>query len=125
MAAQEGLGRQADEQLARPLALTCPECGGALREITNGELLRYRCHVGHAYDARLLLGAHTEVVGRALWSALRAREERAALLRRMAGQGTISNSLASRWAQVAEEHEAQAQAVRNLLLNARRPELES
>ena len=65
------------------------------------------------------------MVERALWTALRALDERAALLRRMAGQERISNSLASRWAQMAEEHEVQAQSVRNLLLDAGRPELGS
>ena len=124
MAAQGGSGRQSGEQLDRPLVPSCPECGGALREVTDGELLRYRCHVGHAYDADLLLGAQTEIVERALWSALRALEERVALLWRMAGQGTISNSLATRWAELAAEHEAQAQAVRSLLLEAGRPDFE-
>jgi two-component system chemotaxis response regulator CheB len=120
----QDVGRRAEAQLERPVALSCPECGGALREITEGEVLRYRCHVGHAYDAELLLGAQTDVVERALWTALRALEDRAALLRRMARQRTISNSLASRWAERAAEHEADAQAVRSLLLDAGRPDLE-
>jgi two-component system, chemotaxis family, protein-glutamate methylesterase/glutaminase len=124
MAAQDGSGRQRDQRLERPLALGCPECGGALREITDGELLRYRCHVGHAFDGQLLLGAQTEIVERALWTALRALEERAALLRRLAGQERISDALATRWADLAAEHEDQAQAVRNLLLEAGRPEFE-
>jgi hypothetical protein len=64
------------------------------------------------------------VIERALWSALRALEERAALLRRMAGQGDISNSLAMRWAGLATEHETQAQAVRSLLLGAGKPGFE-
>ena len=124
MAAQGGSGRQADEQVERPLALSCPDCGGALREISDGELLRYRNHVGHAYDEHLLLSAQTEVVEQALWSALRAHDERAALLRRLAGQEPVDSSLAGRWAELAAEHEAHAQAVRSLLLNAGRPEFE-
>jgi two-component system chemotaxis response regulator CheB len=124
IAAQGSSGRETDEELERPVALSCPECGGALREIADGELLRYRCHVGHAYDAGLLLGAQTEGVERALWSALRALEERAALLRRMARQQSVNSSLAGRWAERAAEHEAHAQAVRNLLVEAGRPDLE-
>ena len=120
----DGSGREPLQHAEQPIALSCPECGGALREITDGELLRYRCHVGHAYDAELLLGAQTEVVEQALWSALRALEERAALLRRLAGQGTIGSSLATRWAELASEHDAQAQAVRSLLLEAGKPDLE-
>jgi two-component system, chemotaxis family, protein-glutamate methylesterase/glutaminase len=124
IAAQDGLGRQADAQVERPVALSCPDCGGALREITEGELLRYRCHVGHAYDAGLLLGAQTEGVERALWTTLRALEDRAALLRRMARQQSVNSSLAGRWAERAAEHEAHAQAVRSLLVEAGRPDLE-
>ena len=30
-----------------PSAFTCPECGGALWELRDGKLLRFRCHVGH------------------------------------------------------------------------------
>jgi two-component system chemotaxis response regulator CheB len=123
IAAEGGSGADSNEKLARPLALSCPECGGALREITDGDLLSYRCHVGHGYDAHLLLGAQTETVERALWTALRALEERAALLRRMAGQERISDWLVRRWGEMAAEREAQAQAVRNLLLDTARPEL--
>lgn len=90
----------------------------------DGELLRYRCHVGHAYDANLLLGAQTEAIERALWSALRALDERAALLRRLAGRETSSKHLTTRWAELATEHEAQAQAVRSLLIDAGRPDFE-
>ena len=87
----------------------------------DGELLRYRCHVGRAYDAGLLLRAQSESVERAL----RVHRERAALLRRMAQQETISNSLASRWAERAAEHDAHARAVRALLIDAGKPELEA
>src|SRR5262249_51865001 len=38
-----------------PSPLTCPECGGALWELKNGELIRYRCHVGHGFNEDSLL----------------------------------------------------------------------
>jgi two-component system chemotaxis response regulator CheB len=67
-----------------PSNLTCPECGGALWEIQNGKLLRYRCHVGHGYTAESLMVAQAEKLEDALWSALRALEETAGMRRRMA-----------------------------------------
>src|SRR5262249_19759552 len=30
---------------------TCPECGGAMWQLDEQNLLRFRCHVGHAYAA--------------------------------------------------------------------------
>ena len=45
--AQEG--QSVDEkQLGTPTAFSCPECSGTLWELEDGQLLRYRCRVGHA-----------------------------------------------------------------------------
>jgi two-component system, chemotaxis family, protein-glutamate methylesterase/glutaminase len=62
---------------------TCPECHGTLWEVDEGGILRFRCRVGHAYSAESMLAAHTDSVDRALWAALRALEERAALTRKL------------------------------------------
>ena len=43
------------ERLGKISTLTCPECNGALWEIDDHEILRYRCHVGLALSARLCL----------------------------------------------------------------------
>lgn len=64
--------------------LTCPDCGGVLWELRDGDLVRFRCHVGHAYSLDSLLSEQAADLERALWSATRALEEKAALLRRMA-----------------------------------------
>jgi len=48
-------------------------------EIDDEDLLRYRCHVGHAYTAELMTVALDESLRRALASARRALEERIAL----------------------------------------------
>ena len=57
IAAQELVGMEADEQLGRSSRFTCPECHGALWEIDDGALLRYRCHVGHAFTGDAVLQA--------------------------------------------------------------------
>ncbi len=64
--------------------LTCPECGGVLWEIHDGKLIRYRCHVGHAYSEESMLEEQARKLEAALWSAIRALEERVYLYRRLA-----------------------------------------
>jgi two-component system chemotaxis response regulator CheB len=63
---------------------TCPECHGTLWEAEHGGIVRYRCRVGHVYSAESMLAAQTDSVDRALWTALRSMEERAALTHRLA-----------------------------------------
>jgi two-component system chemotaxis response regulator CheB len=64
--------------------ITCPECGGALWEHDEGGLLRFKCHVGHAYTADSLDVGQSQSLEMALWAALRSLQERADLFRRMA-----------------------------------------
>ena len=72
------------EYAGRSSAVTCPECGGVLWELRNDNLVRFRCHVGHAYSLDSLVSEQADMVEQALWSAVRALEEKAALARRMA-----------------------------------------
>lgn len=71
--------------------LACPDCGGVLWEVQNGDVLRYRCRVGHAYSPHELLNSQEKQVEQALWTALRALEERASLLHRMAERARDAN----------------------------------
>jgi two-component system chemotaxis response regulator CheB len=73
-------GRRAGE----PSLIACPECGGVLWEIREKNLLKYRCHVGHAYTLDSLVGKQGDQLECALWSAVRMFEERAILARRQA-----------------------------------------
>ena len=49
-----GAGQSPDVEPERPdgppSAFTCPECHGPLWEVSEGDLVRYRCRVGHAYS---------------------------------------------------------------------------
>ncbi len=67
-----------------PSGFTCPECHGALWEIVDGDLVRFRCRVGHGYGAESLISEQAKGVEAALWAAVRALEERAALNHRLA-----------------------------------------
>jgi two-component system, chemotaxis family, protein-glutamate methylesterase/glutaminase len=74
----------ATADLGPPTALTCPECGGALWDVTEQGLVRFRCHVGHSFSAASVLTQQAQDVERSLWSAVRALQERAAMARRVA-----------------------------------------
>ena len=68
---------------AGPSPYTCPECHGSLFECQEEGLIRFRCRTGHAYSQETLVASQAYGVESALWIALRALEENAALLRRM------------------------------------------
>jgi two-component system, chemotaxis family, protein-glutamate methylesterase/glutaminase len=64
--------------------LTCPECGGALWEHDETGVLRFKCHVGHAYSADSLEVSQAQALESALWAAMRSLQERADMFRRLA-----------------------------------------
>jgi len=71
-------------KLGQPSVFTCPACRGALWEIQEGKLFRYRCHIGHAFSPDSLLDEQSEALEFALDSALRAAREKSAGLLRLA-----------------------------------------
>lgn len=73
-----------DDHPGIPSPWPCPDCNGVLWEIEDGPVLRFRCRVGHAWVAETLLEHQGEGVEGALWMALRALEDRAALSTRLA-----------------------------------------
>ena len=71
------------KHVGTPSGFSCPECGGALWELQDGELTRFRCRVGHAFSIDSILGAQAEQIEESLWAALKSLEESASLSRRM------------------------------------------
>lgn len=69
-----------------PSRFACPDCGGVLWDLSAEGPMRYRCEVGHAHTAATLGEAQTEVVEEALWTALRALEDKIELSRRRGAQ---------------------------------------
>lgn len=75
----------ADEmQSSRPSGFSCPSCQGVLFEIDGEPAPRYRCRVGHAWSPGSLAAEQAVTVEEALWVALRALEEDAAMSLRLA-----------------------------------------
>jgi two-component system chemotaxis response regulator CheB len=103
------------DSLGRRSVLACPDCGGVMWEIDEGEATRYRCHVGHTYTAELMSLALDEGLRRALASALRALEERGALARKLHRQAVNSGHrlLAENWADKAREFDRETEIIRD------------
>jgi two-component system, chemotaxis family, protein-glutamate methylesterase/glutaminase len=109
------------QKLGEVTTFTCPECHGSLWELHNGELLRFRCHVGHAFTAESLVVEQSEELETALWSALRSLEEKVMLTRRMAQRAHdrgLTKAAVSFEART-REAERHAEVLRHLLLNGR------
>jgi two-component system chemotaxis response regulator CheB len=102
-------------KLGIPSVFTCPDCNGTLWELQDGELLRYRCRVGHAYSAESIIEAENDSVERSLWEAVKTLEESAQLSRRIAQRtGLLRDELMRK----AAEREQHARVIRNLLVDS-------
>lgn len=84
-------------------SITCPECGGALWEHDEEGLLRFKCHVGHAYSADSLEVNQSQSLEAALWAALRSLQERANLFRRLSRRAGGERRLEAK-ARLADDH---------------------
>jgi len=107
----------ADDRPGEPSVFTCPECHGTLWEVEQNGLLRFRCRVGHVYSPDSMMAAQTDEVDRALWTALRTLEERAALAHKLAERGRQRNYhwVDKAFTQRAAEAEREANHIRALL----------
>ena len=106
------------EKLGKISKLTCPDCNGALWEMNDEELLRYRCHVGHSFSAESLSNGQSQMLEVALWSAVRALEEQMILARRIVERARKSNHMraARLYERRAEQAKANSSIIRQLLL---------
>jgi two-component system, chemotaxis family, protein-glutamate methylesterase/glutaminase len=115
-----------EEKSGGVTGLTCPECNGALWELNEDGLLRFRCRIGHIYSPDSLLEKQADTVDRALWAALRSLEERAALCRKMSTQATQRGQHGSgtQFLKRAEELDGHAVVLRDVI-SRRLPSLEA
>jgi two-component system chemotaxis response regulator CheB len=95
---------------------TCPACRGALWELQNDDILRYRCHTGHAFSKESLLAEQSVGIEDALFAALRAVEEKATALRRLGQRHEgRSTTLTGHFESRAHELDRTAEVLRALL----------
>ncbi|MBD2113988.1 MULTISPECIES: chemotaxis protein CheB [Cyanophyceae] len=84
------------EALGEQVPFNCPDCGGVLWQMAEGDLLRYRCHTGHAFTSAVLLAQQTAKIEETLWVALRMFEERQNLIATMGQKQGNSSSILQR-----------------------------
>ena len=89
MEAEVKIARESDPRLEDVLGFgqlspfTCPECHGVLTMYRDGNIIRFRCHTGHALSSGTLLEATSEETERRLLDAVRALDESIMLLNQL------------------------------------------
>jgi len=101
----------------RPIAVTCPDCGGALRGRDLGTISLFECHIGHRYTAEVMLAAQFLALERSVEMAMRSLGERAELCRQMADKTATDDSLGirERWTAAMREAKDQTEPLRMLV----------
>lgn len=107
----------AEYKLDQPVAVTCPDCGGALRRTELGTLTRFGCHIGHVYTAEVMMAAQFTAMERHVEAAMRSLGERRELCRQMADKARASGGApaAARWDAAAREAKGRTVALRRIL----------
>lgn len=104
-----------DEGEGNPSVFACPECHGVLWELREGNLIQFRCRVGHTYSSDSLVFQLSEASEAALWAAMRALEEKAAMQRRIAKDMSFDPKSAVRLRDQSESDDAHARILRDMI----------
>ena len=109
-------GMTAQFTLNHPVAMTCPDCGGALRRSELGSLTQFSCHIGHVYTAEIMLAAQFLAMERSVEQAMRSLSERAELCRVMMEKARNGEAKSpTRWEDALRESLDQTAPLRELL----------
>jgi two-component system chemotaxis response regulator CheB len=114
-------GRESDmddlEQIGLPSSLTCPECAGALWEIGHKAPIRYRCHTGHAFTAKVLETLQRDAVEEAIWGAIRALHEQERLFGKLAAKErqSVQEKQAAEYEAKAMQAKTHSQTLRDVI----------
>jgi two-component system, chemotaxis family, protein-glutamate methylesterase/glutaminase len=100
------------------VGFTCPECAGPIYEIQDGNLVRFRCRVGHAFTAEGMLDGKLEALESALYAALNTLEEGAQMANRLAARSREYGHAhaTSRFENRARDARRQARLIREVLM---------
>ena len=98
---------------------SCPECGGTLWQVDETQIVRFRCHVGHIYQAENLLAEQANGLEAALWTAVRTFKERYLLSSQLAERERERGAVdaAARFEEMARQAEHYGALIQRYLLN--------
>ena len=101
----------------KPVAITCPDCGGALRRSQTATMTKYACHIGHTYTAEAMAAAQFDEVEKVMRSGERILHERAEFCRQMAdGIDALGDSVdGGLWRAASRQAMARAYAMRDFI----------
>lgn len=117
------MGRPSDSptiaEIADPVPLGCPGCGGTLSQIRRSPL-RFRCQVGHGYTAEALAHEQESSVDEAFRMALRVIGERAVLMDKLGLEAVQAGrtAAAATFAERAREYRRSANVLMDAVLKA-------
>ncbi len=100
---------------------TCPSCHGALWQVDDEHLLRFRCHTGHSFAGEQLSESQADNVEDALFAAARALEESARLAEAIATRSRQDDRplVADAYERKARDAGTNADTIRALLMEKR------
>jgi two-component system chemotaxis response regulator CheB len=101
--------------LDKPFSLSCPECGGVLREERPAGIRQFRCHIGHLLSAETVLVAQFALLEKKLAGVMALLNERADLCQRMAEDARQQADGATAFEAAAREALARAEIIKELL----------
>ncbi|MEH1800810.1 MAG: chemotaxis protein CheB [Nostoc sp.] len=106
------------EAIGTRTTYTCPECNGSIWQIGKSEPVRFRCHIGHSFTANVFLSEQTQNIETALWSAVRAMEEKVTFSRQMSERMKNYNleSAAAKYEDHAKSLDAEVSLIRGIIL---------
>ena len=104
-------------KLDDPVAVTCPDCGGALSRNELGTLTQFHCHIGHVYTAEVMVAAQFASLEWSLAAAMRSLNERGELCRQMADKAELAGDggCARQWREATREAKERTGVLRDLL----------
>jgi len=108
-----------NQRRGRVSVYTCPECGGALWQVDEAQLVQFRCHVGHVYNGETLLEDQASALEAALWTAVRTFKERHLLAVQLAAQEKRRGDAAAAalYQEQAEQAERYGEAIQQYILS--------